>query len=210
MNKNIKDILKILENEYSSTTTALKYGTPFQLLVSTMLAAQSTDVRVNIVTKDLFKKAPDAKSMSRLKLKQLENEIKTVGLYRMKAKNILATAAILAEKYKGDIPETREECMKLPGVGRKTANVVLSISKDVPAIAVDTHVFRVSNRIGLAKAKNELETEKQLMQNVPKGKWSEAHHWLIWHGRKICKARNPLCKQCPIKKYCKYFNTLTS
>jgi endonuclease-3 len=206
MNKNIKHILKILENEYGNTTTALKYGTPFQLLVSTMLAAQSTDIRVNIVTKDLFKKAPDAKSLSKLSLKQLENEIKTVGLYRMKAKNILATSAILAEKYSGDIPETREECMKLPGVGRKTANVVLSISKHVPAIAVDTHVFRVSNRIGLANANNELDTEKQLMQNIPKEKWSEAHHWLIWHGRKICKARNPQCVECKINIYCLFNN----
>ena len=206
LKKNIKYILKILEEIYSDTTTALEFGTPFQLLVSTMLAAQSTDVRVNIVTKDLFKLAPDAKSMSKLTLQQMEDVIKTVGLYRMKAKNILATAAILAEKYDGDIPVNREECMKLTGVGRKTANVVLSISKNVPAIAVDTHVFRVSNRIGLANAKNELETEKQLMKNIPKGKWSEAHHWLIWHGRKICKARNPLCEDCPINKYCVFYS----
>ena len=173
-----------------------------------MLAAQSTDVRVNIVTKDLFKMAPDADSMTKLTLPELEDAIKTVGLYRMKAKNILATAAILAKEYDGDIPETREECMKLPGVGRKTANVVLSISKNIPAIAVDTHVFRVSNRIGLANAKNELETEKQLMKNIPKENWSEAHHWLIWHGRKICKARKPLCEQCPLNKYCVFYQTL--
>lgn len=208
MNKNIKIILRILEKEYGNTTTALEYGTPFQLLVSTMLAAQSTDVRVNIVTKDLFKNTPDAKSMSKLTLHELEDAIKTVGLYRMKAKNILATSAILAEKYNGDIPTTREECMKLPGVGRKTANVVLSISKNIPAIAVDTHVFRVSNRIGLARSKNELETEKQLMDNIPKQKWSQAHHWLIWHGRKICRARNPLCEQCPINKYCALYQRL--
>jgi endonuclease-3 len=208
LNKNSKNILKILEEVYGNTKTALKYGTPFQLLISTMLAAQSTDVRVNIVTKDLFKIAPDAESMSKLTLQQLEDAIKTVGLYRMKAKNILATAAILAKEYNGDIPETREECMKLPGVGRKTANVVLSISKNVPAIAVDTHVFRVSNRIGLANAKNELETEKQLMKNIPKEKWSEAHHWLIWHGRKLCKARKPLCEGCPIKEYCFYVKNI--
>jgi endonuclease-3 len=208
MNKNIKIILRILEKIYGNTTTALEYGTPFQLLVSTMLAAQSTDVRVNIVNKELFKQAPDARSMSILSLHQLEKIIKTVGLYRMKAKNILATSAILAEKYNGDIPTTREECMKLPGVGRKTANVVLSISKNVPAIAVDTHVYRVSNRIGLARAKNELETEKQLMENIPKQKWSQAHHWLIWHGRKICRARKPLCEQCPINKYCEFYQTL--
>lgn len=209
-NKNIKQILKILEQYYGYTTTALEYGTPFQLLVSTMLAAQTTDVRVNIVTKELFKIAPDARSMSRLSLEQLEDIIKTVGLYRMKAKNILATSAILAEKYDGDIPTTREECMKLPGVGRKTANVALSISKNVPAIAVDTHVFRVSNRIGLANAKNELQTELQLMKKIPKQKWLEAHHWLIWHGRKICRAHNPLCEECPINKYCKFYQTSES
>ena len=209
-NKQIKQILKILEHHYGYTTTALKYGTPFQLLISTMLAAQSTDVRVNIVTKELFKIAPDARSMNKLSLQELEDLIKTVGLYHMKAKNILATAAILAEKYNGDIPETREECMKLPGVGRKTANVVLSISKKVPAIAVDTHVFRVSNRIGLANAKNELQTELQLMENIPEQKWSQAHHWLIWHGRNICRARNPLCEECPINKYCTYFQELKS
>jgi len=204
-NINIKKILKILEQHYGYTTTALEYGTPFQLLISTMLAAQSTDVRVNIVTKELFKIAPDARSMSRLSLEKLEDMIKTVGLYHMKAKNILATSAILAEKYNGDIPVTREECMKLPGVGRKTANVVLSISKNVPAIAVDTHVFRVSNRIGLANAKNELQTELQLMKNIPEKKWLEAHHWLIWHGRKICRARNPLCEECPINQYCTFY-----
>ena len=197
MNKNIKSILQILEEVYGNTTTALKYNTPFQLLISTMLAAQSTDVRVNIVTKDLFKMAPDADSMTKLTLPELED-----------AMNILATAAILAKEYDGDIPETREECMKLPGVGRKTANVVLSISKNIPAIAVDTHVFRVSNRIGLANAKNELETEKQLMKNIPKENWSEAHHWLIWHGRKICKARKHLCEQCPLNKYCVFYQTL--
>ena len=210
MNKNIKIVLKILENVYGDTTTALEYGTAFQLLVSTMLAAQSTDVRVNIVTKDLFKLAPDALSMSKLPLKKLQELIKTVGLYRMKAKNIHATAAILAKQYDGDIPGTREECMKLPGVGRKTANVVLSISKNVPAIAVDTHVFRVSNRIGLANGKNALETEKQLMKNIQREKWSQAHHWLIWHGRKICKARNPLCEQCPINKFCAFYQTFES
>jgi len=117
---------------------------------------------------------------------------------------VLATAAILAEQYNGDVPETREEFMQLPGVGRKTANVVLSIAKNIPAIAVDTHVFRVSNRLGLAKADNVLETEKQLMKNIPREKWSDAHHWIIWHGRKICKARNPLCAGCPLAGVCAY------
>jgi len=201
----IEKVLEILEETYKDTTTALNYQTPFQLLVSTMLAAQSTDVRVNIVTKDFFAKYPDAKSMSQLNVDEIIEWIKTVGLYKTKAKNLAATCKILSEKYKDDIPGTREELVKLPGVGRKTANVVLSVAKGIPAIAVDTHVFRLSNRIGLARAKDVLSTEKQLMKNIPKEKWSEAHHWLIWHGRKICKARKPLCDVCPIIQYCSYF-----
>ena len=199
-------ILRLLERTYKNTTTALNYKTPFQLLISTMLAAQSTDVRVNIVTKELFAQYPDAKRMSKLAVTEIEQWIKTVGLYKSKAKNIAATCKILAENYDDDIPSTREDLVKLPGVGRKTANVVLSIAKDVPAIAVDTHVFRVSNRIGLANAKDVLKTEQELMKNIPIEKWSDAHHWLIWHGRKICKARNPLCRDCVIIEYCAYKN----
>ena len=199
-------ILQILEEHYADTKTALDYGSPFQLLISTILAAQSTDVRVNIVTKDLFADYPEAQAMAGLTVDKLESYIKTVGLYHSKARNILATAKILAKDYNGDIPATREELMKLPGVGRKTANVVLSIAKNVPAIAVDTHVFRVSNRLALAQADNVLATEKQLMQNIPKEKWSAAHHWLIWHGRKICKARKPLCEQCPLSALCPWFS----
>ena len=138
----------------------------------------------------------------------MEQKIKTVGLYKSKAKNILATCKILENDYKGIVPKTREKLVKLPGVGRKTANVVLSIAHDFDAIAVDTHVFRVSNRIGLAKAKNVEVTEEHLMKNIPKKDWSNAHHWLIWHGRKICKARNPLCEECFLSKYCLYFRSL--
>ena len=206
MKAKLKSILKILEETYKDTSTALVYQTPFQLLISTMLAAQSTDKRVNIVTPALFSKYPDANNMRRLTQDELQEYIKTVGLYKTKAKNILLTSKILAEKYKGNIPETREELMQLPGVGRKAANVVLSIAKGVPAIAVDTHVFRVANRIGLAKADNVLETEKQLMKNIPKKDWSDAHHWLIWHGRRICKAQRPLCGECPIANLCDYNN----
>ncbi len=206
----IKEVLRILEDVYGHTKTALTYKTPFQLLVATMLAAQSTDKRVNMITPQLFAKHPTAHSMSQLSEEELREYIKSVGLYKSKAKNILQTSKILAEKYDGDIPSTREELVKLPGVGRKTANVVLSIAKNVPAIAVDTHVFRVSNRIGLANANNVLETEKQLMENIPREKWSQAHHWLIWHGRKICRARNPLCDQCPIAHLCAYNNSSQS
>lgn len=205
MYSNIESIIKILESIYSGTKTSLKYKTSFQLLIAAILSAQSTDVRVNIVTKELFGYYPTARDMLKLSVTELENYIKTVGLYKTKAKHIIDACKILVEQYDGEIPSTREELVKLPGVGRKTANVVLSISKNIPSIAVDTHVFRVSNRLGLACANNVLETEKQLMKNIPKGKWSDAHHWLIWHGRKICKARKPLCNVCPINKYCDYY-----
>jgi len=207
MKAKLKSILRLLEETYKDTSTALVFQTPFQLLISTMLAAQSTDKRVNIVTVDLFRDYPTAEKMQALTQNELKQYIKTVGLFNTKAKNILATSKILWEKYNGDIPGTRAELMTLPGVGRKTANVVLSIAKGIPAIAVDTHVFRVSNRIGLANADNVLETEKQLMQNIPKKDWSDAHHWLIWHGRKICKAQRPLCDECTIALLCVYNNT---
>ena len=200
----IKNILIKLKQNYNHTTTALNFRTPFQLLISTMLAAQSTDVQVNIVTKKLFNNYHDAESILELSLNELEQKIKTVGLYKTKAKNIFAACRIIVDEYDGEIPKTRELLMQLPGVGRKTANVVLSIAFDFEAIAVDTHVFRVSNRIGLAKANNVQNTEKQLMKNIPRHEWSNAHHWLIWHGRKICKARNPLCHNCFLNKYCIY------
>jgi endonuclease-3 len=205
---NIKKVLVLLESEYSNTTTALNYGTPFQLLISTMLAAQSTDKRVNIVTRDLFRQYPDAKSYLELSVSALEEKIKTVGLYKSKAKNILATCDILFNQYNGQVPLTREELVKLPGVGRKTANVVLSIVTDFKAIAVDTHVFRVSNRIGLAASTDVRKTEDDLMKNIPKKDWSDAHHWLIWHGRKVCLARNPACENCLINHYCEYYKNL--
>jgi len=205
--KEIKKALTLLKFHYKDTTTALNFISPFQLLVSTMMAAQSTDVRVNIVTKDLFPAYPDPQSFLSLSISELEEKIKTVGLYKSKAKNILASCKILVDDYNGQVPKTREELVKLPGVGRKTANVVLSIAHDFDAIAVDTHVFRVSNRIGLANAKKVELTEEHLMQNIPQKDWSSAHHWLIWHGRKICKARNPLCSECFLTEHCRYFQT---
>jgi len=203
--QSIAKVLDLLKSEYSETTTALDFGTPFQLLISTMLAAQSTDKRVNIVTKDIFPQYPDAKSFLSLTLKEIEEKIKTVGLYKSKAKNVLATCKILVAKYDGKIPETRAALMELPGVGRKTANVVLSIATDFKAIAVDTHVFRVSNRIGLAEARDVRQTEEDLMNNIPEQDWSDAHHWLIWHGRNICRARNPLCEDCFLTAFCEYY-----
>jgi len=201
----IKKVLELLEFEYSETTTALDYGTPFQLLISTMLAAQSTDKRVNIVTKDLFRDYPDPHRFLTLSVSDLEEYIKTVGLYKSKAKNVHATCRILVDRYDGKVPLTREELVELPGVGRKTANVVLSIVTDFKAIAVDTHVFRVSNRIGLAASNDVRKTEDDLMKNIPRKDWSDAHHWLIWHGRNVCKARNPACVICSLNPYCEYF-----
>ncbi|TFH02833.1 MAG: endonuclease III, partial [Calditrichales bacterium] len=138
----------------------------------------------------------------------MEDKIKTVGLYKSKAKNVLATCRILVEQYDGEVPLTREELMALPGVGRKTANVVLSIVTDFKAIAVDTHVFRVSNRIGLANSGDVRNTEEDLMKNIPQKDWSDAHHWLIWHGRQICRARNPLCDRCFLIKNCLFYRQI--
>jgi endonuclease-3 len=200
--------LVTLKQHYQDTTTALAYRTPFQLLVSTMLAAQSTDKRVNIVTAELFKKYHSPRTMLKLSVPDLEERIRTVGLYKSKARNILASCRMLVDQYRGKIPLSREELMRLPGVGRKTANVVLSITTDFKAIAVDTHVFRVANRIGLARADNVRKTEDHLMQNIPQKDWSDAHHWLIWHGRKVCKARIPLCDSCFLADCCLYYKNL--
>ena len=142
--------------------------------------------------------------MGALSQEQLEEEIRDCGLFRSKAKNLLATCKMLTEEYNSVIPDTVEELVKLPGVGKKTANVVASIVYKVPAIAVDTHVFRVSHRLGLAKGDDPLAVEKELQKAIPKNKWSDAHHWLIWHGRKICKARKPLCSECVLVELCPY------
>lgn len=206
--RKINVILKILEETYPEATTALNYKTPFELLLSTILSAQCTDKRVNIITKELYAKYNKPEDFASLDVKELGEMIKSCGFYRNKSKNIIATSRILLEKFNGQVPKTREDLVKLPGVGRKTANVVLSNAFGQDAIAVDTHVFRVSNRIGLAKTKNVEETERQLMQNIPKNKWSKAHHWLINHGRNICKARRPLCEDCPIQENCKYYQNL--
>jgi len=203
--KSINHVLALLKDNYRHYTTALEYQTPFQLLLSTILAAQSTDKRVNIVTRELYQDYDSPRALLKLSTPQLEEKIRTVGLYRSKAKNILATCRMLVDKYNGEIPVSREELMTLPGVGRKTANVVLSITTDFKAIAVDTHVFRVANRLGLADSGKVRQTEDQLMQHIPQDDWSAAHHWLIWHGRKICKARRPLCSSCFLSKHCLYY-----
>ena len=197
-------ILALLEETYMGPETALNYSTPFELLVAVIMSAQCTDERVNKITARIFPKYNTPEKMGALSQEQLEEEIRDCGLFRSKAKNLLATCKMLTEEYNSVIPDTVEELMKLPGVGKKTANVVASIVYKVPAIAVDTHVFRVSHRLGLAKGDDPLAVEKELQKAIPKNKWSDAHHWLIWHGRKICKARKPLCSECVLVELCPY------
>jgi len=205
MNK--EEILINLKKNYPRVKTALRFNNPFELLIATILSAQSTDKQVNKITAVLFAKYPQPSSLSKLTPQQLEEEIKSIGLYKNKSKNIIATCKILLDKYNGQVPQTREELMELPGVGRKTANVVLSNAFQIPAIAVDTHVFRVANRLGLATSNTPEETEEQLMEAIPQEDWSDAHHWLIWHGRLVCKARKPECDKCRLNYLCREYNS---
>ena len=201
--KKIKDKqLEILEKHYGDTKPALIFNNPFELLIAVILSAQCTDKRVNVTTARLFKYADTPEKIIEIGLPALEDEIRDCGLFRNKAKNIMATCIKLVEDYGGAVPESFDELIRLPGVGRKTANVVSSIAFGRPAIAVDTHVFRVSNRLGLAKGETPLEVELKLQKAIPVEKWSSAHHWLIWHGRRICRAKNPLCNECPLLEVC--------
>jgi len=206
----IIEVLELLEKEYFDAVAALNYTTPFELLIATILSAQCTDVRVNKVTTELYKITNTPESILKLGQIKLQEKIKSCGLANTKSKNIISTCAILVDEYNSQIPDTIEELMTLPGVGRKTANVVVSNAFGKSAIAVDTHVFRVSNRIGLAESKDVLHTENDLMKNIPEEKWSPAHHWLIYHGRKICKARKPLCSECLVIDLCLYYKHVIS
>ena len=201
----VLDVLSELEELYPQASAELDFSNPFETVIATVLAAQCTDKRVNMVTARLFPKYPDARAMAQLTPQELEPMIQECGLYHTKARNIVELCRILVEKYDGQVPDTMEELTQLPGVGRKTANVVLANAFGKPAFAVDTHVFRVSNRIGLAHAGNVVDTEKQLMQAVPMDRWSHTHHLLIWHGRRCCTARKPACERCPIVQ-CEFRN----
>lgn len=194
--------LKILEETYSGAIPELKFNSNFELLVAVILSAQCTDKRVNQVTEILFPIANTPQKILELGQVELEKIIKPCGYFHAKAKHITATAKMILENYGGEVPADFEELVKLPGVGRKTANVVVSVAFKSPAIAVDTHVFRLANRLKLAIGKTPLEVEIGLQKIIPREKWSDAHHWLIWHGREICKARNPKCSDCPLKKVC--------
>lgn len=203
----INKILDDLDSLYPDAKAGLDFTTPFELLIATILSAQCTDVRVNKVTAVLFKEHNTPKSILDLGIDGLTKYIKSCGLYKTKSKNIINTCNVLYHDYDSKVPDNIEELMKLPGVGRKTANVVVSNAFDTPAIAVDTHVFRVTNRIGIVNEKDVLSTEKTLMRVIPKERWSKSHHLFIWHGRNICKARNPKCEECILNDRCKFYNS---
>ena len=197
-----REELNILEETYRGAVPQLKFDSVFELLVAVILSAQCTDKRVNEVTKILFPIANTPEKILQLGQSKLEEIIRPCGYFRAKAKHIVGTSEILLSDYGGEVPSEFDELIKLPGVGRKTANVVTSVAFKNPAIAVDTHVFRLANRMKLAEGKTPLEVETGLQKIIPREKWSDAHHWLIWHGREICSARKPKCEICPLSKVC--------
>ena len=196
-------VLEILAENYPNPKTALEHETPFQLLIATILSAQCTDERVNIITRKLFAHHPTVESMHRLTTAELEAYIRTAGLWQTKVRNIKKTCEMIITQFDGAVPQTREELMQLPGVGRKTANVVLANAFNIPAFPVDTHVHRVANRLGLADSSTPVQTEQQLTAIVPEHLWKDVHHWLILHGRRICRARKPNCQECPLNHLCR-------
>lgn len=205
MSRRVKTILDILAELYPDAACALAHRNPFELLVATILSAQCTDVRVNVITRRLFQEAATPEAMLALGEERLKELIRGCGLHNNKAANIIAACRQLVEQHGGQVPETREELEALSGVGRKTASVILSNAFGVPAIAVDTHVFRVANRIGLATAPTPEKTEMALMKAIPRKRWSHSHHLLIFHGRNLCHARNPKCDRCPLTSRCHYY-----
>lgn len=201
-----KGILSIFQDKMPEPKTELHYDTPFHLLLAVILSAQCTDKRINLVTPDLFERYPDAKSLSESTEEEIYEYIKSVTFPNNKAKHILKAGQVIVEKFGGEMPSDIDSLMQLPGVGRKTANVMLSVVWNKAAMAVDTHVFRVSNRLGLTeRSKSPLETEKQLMKYIPKELVAKAHHWLILHGRYVCKARKPDCLNCNLSLFCKSY-----
>lgn len=203
------EALALLAAAYPNAKPALEFRSPFELLVATILSAQCTDVMVNKCTRVLFPVANTPAQFAEMSEETLYPYIKSCGFYRTKGKHIIETSRILVTKYGGRVPDDLDLLQSLPGVGRKTANVVGSNAFGIPAIAVDTHVFRVSNRIGLANAKNVEKTEEQLQKAIPREDWSAAHHWLIYHGRQICDARKPKCEICPLVGLCEYYKKNT-
>ena len=202
----MQDLLNELERLYPDAKPALIYKTPYELLIAVILSAQCTDERVNKVTEVLFKEHNTPQSMLLLTQPELEKYIFSCGFYRNKAAHILSASADIIEKFGGEVPSTLEELRTLAGVGRKTANVVYAVAFGGDAIAVDTHVFRVSNRLGIANGKTPEKVEEDLMKAIPQNMWSKAHHYLIWHGRRVCHSQKPDCINCTLKNYCKFYN----
>jgi endonuclease-3 len=200
----LAEIFRRLRAANPAPRTELVYATPFELLVAVILSAQATDKSVNLATTTLFKVANTPSALLKLGRRKLEGHIKRIGLYRTKAKNIIATCGLLVEKHGGEVPRTREDLQALPGVGRKTANVILNTAFGQPIIAVDTHIFRVANRTGIARGKDVVAVEEKLMKVVPDEFKLDAHHWLILHGRYICIARKPGCPECLIRDLCEF------
>jgi len=206
--KRVKDIIKILTKGIPDTKIALTFSSPLELLIATILSAQCTDVRVNEVTATLFKKYRSAKDYAQADLSELEQDIRPTGFYRNKAKSIQKCCQELVGRFGSEVPKTLEEMVTLPGVGRKTANVILGNAFGIPGIVVDTHVHRVSQRIGLTKKDDPVKIEFDLMEVVPKEEWTHFSNLLIWHGRRTCGARKPLCDSCAIRKLCDFGSRL--
>ncbi len=206
--KRVKEIIKLLTKDIPDSTIALKFSNPFELLIATILSAQCTDVKVNQVTADLFRKYRSAKDYAEADLSKLEEDIRPTGFYRNKAKSIQKCCQELVDRFAEEVPNTLEDLVTLPGVGRKTANVILGNAFGIPGITVDTHVHRVSQRIGLTKNDDPVKIEFDLMAVVPKEEWTHFSNLLIWHGRRTCVARKPLCGTCVIRKLCDYGSKL--
>jgi len=206
--KRVKEIIKILTKVIPDSTIALTFSSPLELLIATILSAQCTDVRVNEVTTTLFKKYRSAKDYAQAELSELEQDIRPTGFYRNKAKSIQKCCQALVGRFGGEVPKTLEEMVTLSGVGRKTANVILGNAFGIPGIVVDTHVHRVSQRIGLTKKDDPVKIEFDLMEIVPKEEWTHFSNLLVWHGRRTCVARKPLCDSCAIRKLCDYGSKL--
>ena len=200
-----KRILEILANDFPNPKSELVFNSPFQLLVAVILSAQCTDKRVNTVTPELFAVAPDAATLAALPIEQIQRIIHPCGFYNSKANYLKQMSQDLVARYGGVVPSDLNELQTLKGVGRKTANVVYAVAFGGQAIAVDTHVFRVSNRLGIVNATNVLDTEKQLMQAIPREQWADSHHYILLHGRYVCKAQRPSCDKCSVQSLCKYY-----
>ena len=203
--KDAQQSLRIMSELYKDARPALHYATAYELLIAVILSAQCTDERVNKVTAELFKEHNTPETMLLLSQEQLEKYIFSCGLYKSKAAHILSATKDIVERFGGQVPESFSDLKSLAGVGQKTANVVSAVWFDKDAIAVDTHVFRVSNRLGLADANTPLKTEEQLKKVIPQKDWSKAHHWLIYHGRRVCHSQKPDCGNCALREYCDYY-----